>query len=97
MSDQLKSRAGGVLLACLGLAGTVGLHWKLLGTDRVFPFKLAVLCPTVVFMGVWLMIEAPTLPPKKSTPLAWFFLALGLVAGFLNVEFLRSGKILFWN
>jgi uncharacterized protein involved in exopolysaccharide biosynthesis len=48
-------------------------------------------------MGVWLMIEAPTLPPKKSTPLAWFFLALGLVAGFLNVEFLRSGKILFWN
>jgi hypothetical protein len=96
MLDRTKSRMAGVISAVLGLAG-VGWTWQSARTAGSFPAKLSILGPVVIALGVWLIVEGPELPARKMSPLGWAFLVLGLVAGALFQQFLRTGRLAFFG
>ncbi len=63
-----------------------------------FSLKGAFLGPLIFSVGLWYAIEGPALPDsprdfslREMSPLGWAFYVIGLIAGALYANFLRSG------
>jgi hypothetical protein len=94
MHHRAKSRVAGAIALILGLAG-VAWTWHAATASGSFPAKLSILGPGVVSVGFWLMVEGPELPLRRMSPLGWVFLALGLLAGVVFQQLLKTGRLTF--
>ena len=93
MSERTKSRMAGVVLVVLGSAG-VAWAWYQARATGSFASRGSMLGPIAVAVGLWLIVEGPELPAQRLSVLGWVFLVLGLIAGVLFREFLKSGRVL---
>jgi hypothetical protein len=94
MPGRTQSRIAGVIGVLIGLAG-LAWAWQSAHSTGSFPAKLSLVGPVVISVGLWLAIEGPELPVRKMSPLGWVFLVLGLVAGVLFQQFLKTGRLPF--
>lgn len=94
MHNPTRSRIAGAFVLVLGLA-LVAWIWHDANSTGRFSLKLSILGPIVISTGLWLAIEGPELPARKMSPLGWVLLAVGLAAGGLFQQFLRTGRLPF--
>jgi protein-S-isoprenylcysteine O-methyltransferase Ste14 len=94
MPDRTKSRVVGVVAVVIGLAAVAWI-WHTAHATGHFPGKLSILGPVFVSLGIWLTVEGPELPANRLSPLGWVFLVLGLIAGVLFQELLKTGRLPF--
>jgi hypothetical protein len=94
LRSRIFSRICGILFALAG-GGFVAWSWDEAHSGRFFSFKLAASGPMFIGMGAWLAIEGPEPSGHRPSLLGWILTALGLVAGLLYVEFLRTGRLPF--
>jgi hypothetical protein len=59
--------------------------------------KMAVAGPTLIGVGMWIVIEAPDLPLDRFSPLGWILSLSGLAIGLFYGVFLKTGCLLFFG
>ncbi len=85
-------RIRGVMFALIGI-GFVVWSWRDANDRGSFFVKMAVLGPTMIGIGTWVMIEAPDPEHGKFSPLGWILIGLGVSTGVLYWRYLTTGVL----
>lgn len=101
MNPLLKARLGGLFIAGVSAAGAAYNWYSFLNEGRYW-VKFTLLAPTFVGLGLALVIHpiskadnlkkygTEQLPLKHTPPVMWGLMALGLVAGGLNLAYFNG-------
>lgn len=78
------------------LAGLGGVAWVLYDARAARFFSLRPCISSVaVSMGLWMVIESPTLPARELTPLGHAFAGVGMVVGLAFISYVMGWFRLF--
>ena len=90
MSTKRKIRLAGLAFWLMGNA-CMFMSWRDTLDQGRFSGKAAILGLFFLAFGLYVMIEAPPLPVKRTSVLGWILMIAGLGLGFLYAEWLMGG------
>ena len=90
MTTKGKTRLVGLFFGLLG-NGFVFASWREAHDQGQFSLKTAVLGPCLLAVGLYFLIEAPSMPVKRPSVLGWTLTIVGIALGIFYAEWLKNG------